>query len=631
MFREEEQRPMNAQFAVRVAVLSGIALVVFAVVFFRLWYLEVLSGDEYLAQSQSNQTREIPIQAQRGEILDANGRTLVGNRTALSLQVRPEQLPENIAARNEVLKNLADVVGMPYGKIKREIRQQSEILPANPVTLEADVNRDLIFYLQERKDMFPGITAGEVTVRKYPQGTLASHLFGYVREVTSEQLDEPQYEDLAPGDRIGADGLELQYDQVLRGRNGAVNVRVDALGDPRGRDLAEVKPKTGDNLVLSIDSKVQQAGEQALADGGLPGAFVAMDPSDGSIVAMGSGPNFDPSVFTPPVSSSQFDALNNDPAMPLFSRAIGGLYPTGSTFKPITATAALSEGVLGPDEIINDDGAFDLGDGNVLTNSDGQAYGAITVQQALRYSSNIFFYTVGARLETESNEGLQKWASDLGIGSATGVDLPGETQGLLPTPEWRNQLLKDELTDRPWSIGDNVNLAVGQGDLQTNPLQMAVAYSALANGGDIVRPHLASAATDPAGRTVEQFDPATRRSIDIPPEVRDVVLAGMHDAATAEGGTSVSLFGDFPVEVAGKTGTAQRPPNGLQSWYASMAPYPNPKLVVIATVENGGYGAESAAPIAKEIYEAYFKVSDKSSDDNAAVDATTEAAPGLAP
>ncbi len=442
MFRSEEQRPNNAQFAVRVAVLSGITLVVFAAVFFRLWYLQVLSGDEYLAQSKDNQVRTIPIQAPRGEIEDAKGRTLVANRTAVSLQVRPDELPENTQQRNQVLKELGKKADMPYDKIKKEIREQSAILPANPVTLKSDVDRELVFYLEERQDQFPGVTAGEVSVRRYPQGTMAAHMFGYVSEVSEEQLKEPQSEDLDPGDRIGTDGLELQYDSVLRGRSGSYRVQVDAMGTPQENQLAEIPPVTGNNLVLSLDSKVQKAGEEALASFGLPGGFVAMRIDDGAIVAMGSYPTFDPGVFTPPVETDQYKSLSENPDKPLYNRATSGLYPTGSTFKPITATAALNEGVLGVTEAIVDDGSYDLGGGLEVTNSGDGAYGSIAVQQALQFSSNVFFATVGDRLENETDEGLQKWASDLGIGSPTGVDLPGEAEGLLPTPEWRNDLLR---------------------------------------------------------------------------------------------------------------------------------------------------------------------------------------------
>jgi penicillin-binding protein 2 len=624
MFRSEEQRPMNAQFAVRIAVLSGIALVIFAAVFFRLWYLGVLSGEEYLAQSKDNQVRTIPIPAPRGDILDANGKTLVSSRTSISLQVRPDQLPEATSERNKVLKDVGKVAGIPYDKIKKEIRQQTLVLQANPVTLKSDVDPELVFHFAERKNQYPGVTAGEVSVRRYPREDLAAHLFGYVSEVSEEQLEEPQNRELAPGDRVGTDGLELTYDDVMRGRNGSIRVQVDAFGTPQEDDLAEIPPVAGDNLQLSLDVKLQKAGEEALAANGLPGGFVAMDANTGAILAMGSYPTFNPDVFTPPVETDQYKALGEDPAKPLYNRATSGLYPTGSTYKPITAIAALSEGVLGVDELIVDDGSYDLGGGLAVENSDGGAAGSIAVQQAMQVSSNVFFATVGAILENETDEGLQKWSRDLGIGTSTGIDLPGEADGLLPTPEWRNELYAEGLTDREWSVGDNINLALGQGDLQADPLQMAVAYAAIANGGSVVRPHLAAKVVDADGTTVTEFEPAPRRQLDIPPEAQSAVLAGMCDAAMAPGGTSYSVFGGFPVQIAGKTGTAERPPNGLQSWFASVAPCDAPDIVVVATVENGGYGAETAAPVAKSIYEEYFGVSADSPDDLEA--AATEAA-----
>ena len=616
MFRSDENRPMGVQFAGRVAFLSGLALFLFAAVFFRLWQVQVLSGAEYRAQSEDNQVRTIPIRAGRGEILDTKGRILVANRSAVSLQVRPDELPKNNEVANDELRRLGRVAEIPYPKIKREIHDQLKLLPANPVTLASDVPHDLVFYLEERQDQFPGVTAGEVSVRRYPRGDMAAQLFGFVREVDAKQLKDPLYEDLDPGDQIGADGLELQYDRYLRGRNGAYRVKVDAFGNPERQQLAEVQPETGDNLVLSIDTKVQKAGEAAMAAVGLPGGFVAMRVKDGAIVAMGSYPTFDPDVFTPPVDTKSYAALQDDPAMPLFNRAIAGLYPTGSTFKPITGIAAIADGAIGATETYYDDGSFDLGAGNEVTNADtgGAGYGALTMETALLHSSNVFFAEMGSRLENETDEGLQKWASDLGIGQSTGIDLPGEAAGLLPTPEWRNDLYSQDLTDRKWSVGDNINLAIGQGDLQADPLQMAVAYAAIANGGTIVRPHLAESIEDARGVAVSEFDPAPRRKLDIPVDARQAVLAGMHDAATAAGGTSVEVFGDFPIEVAGKTGTAQRPPNGLQSWYASVAPYGDPKYVVVTTVENGGYGAETAAPVAKAIYQALFEKELKGTD-----------------
>ncbi len=617
---------MSTQFAVRVAILSGIALVAFAVIFFRLWYLEVLSGEAYLDQSQNNRVREVAVRAARGEILDRNGRALVRNRTALSLQVQAEDLPELAPERNAVLEELAKVTEIPFQRIKREIRRQTKELPANPVTLEQDVDPDLVHFLRERQDLFPGISVEEVFVREYPRGQLAAHLFGYVNEVDGKQLAEPQYEALEPGDQLGAAGLELQYDSVLRGRNGANRVQVDALGNPRGRPLSEVPAETGNDLVTTLDLDIQEAGEQGLARFGKPGAFIAMDVNDGSILGMGSFPSFDPEVFTPPVAPSRYDGLFEDPDKPLANRAAQGQYPTGSTFKPVTALAALSEGALTTSEIIVDDGLYEL-DVLKLKNAGDAVYGPIALQQALKVSSDVYFYTVGDRAETQTDEGIQTWARRLGLGPATGLDLPYEAGGLIPTPAWRNELYQQAAdpdscggrerlfeegcyeTDRPWTTGDNVNLAIGQGDLVATPLQMAVAYAAIGNeNGDVVRPHLGGRVEDPLGRPVEDVDPAPRRSVEIDPEYRRVILAGLRDAANEPLGTSYKVFGRFPIEIAGKTGTVERQGQEDQSWYIAMAPYDDPQVVVLATVEGGGFGSDTAAPLVREILAAYYNL-----------------------
>lgn len=621
MFRDDDHAPTHSQFALRISVLGGFALLAFAVIFFRLWFVEVLSGEAYLKEAKANRVREIPIQAPRGRILDANGHVLVGNKTILALQVEPDELPRQREARNKELEKLAEIANMPYDKVKREIREQVKLLPASPVTLQQNVEADLVLYLRERQDEFPGVSAEQVFVRDYPEGSLGAQLLGFVSEVSPEQLDEPAYADLNPGDRVGATGLESQYDNILRGRNGAVRVQVDATGKPSGPEQSRIEPVTGDNLVLTLDEKVQRAGETALAGygAGNPGAFVAMNVDDGSILGMGSYPSYDPDVYTPPVSTKTIKALTDDDAQPLFNRAIQAGYPTGSTFKLITATAGLEEGLITPQEIVDDPGSYTVGD-QVFTNAGGaeNANGPVNLVDALRVSSDVYFYKLGAELENDTDEGLQKWAADYGFGSLTGVDLPGEGAGLLPTPDWRNALYdkaadpdscsgtkRDYLgcgeTDRKWSIGDNINLSVGQGDLSATPLQLAVAYAAIGNGGDVVRPHLADHAEDAAGQITQEIEPAPQRQIEIDPEVRSVIIEGLREAAMEPGGTSYPVFGGYPVEIAGKTGTAEKGLLPDQSWYAALAPADDPRYVVVTTIENGGFGAETAAPAAREI------------------------------
>ncbi|HEU4801610.1 MAG TPA: penicillin-binding protein 2 [Solirubrobacterales bacterium] len=624
MFRHDENAaPTHAQFAMRVAILGGIGIVAFAAIFFRLWFLEVLSGEAYLKEANANRVREIKIQAPRGEILDRAGRVLVDNKTVLSLQVRADELPHDKQARNKELKKLAGVANMPYDKIKQEIRQQTKELPANPVTLQQDVDKDLVYYLRERQDEFPGVTASQVYVRDYPNGTLGAQLFGYVSEIGPDQLKEPAYEGLEPGDRIGATGLEAQYDPILRGRNGAIRVQVDASGKPSGRELSRIEPEAGDNLKLTLDKKVQATGESALASSGLPGAFVAMNVRDGSILGLGSAPTFDPSVFTPPVKTDVIENLANDEENPLLDRAIQAGYPTGSTFKAVTGSAALEAGLVTPEHTFNDTGSFEFGD-YTWRNAGEAPNGVVDMVSALRVSSDVFFYDIGRMAndvyDETGQEIIQDWAKQLGFGALTGIDVPGEGAGLLPTPEWRDKLFKEASspnscggkkvlygvdgcyeTDRGWSVGDNMNLAVGQGDLQATPLQLATAYAAIGNGGEVVRPHLGMEAEDPSGAQTQAFEPAPRREVDLSGTTRSTIMEGLREAAMEPGGTSYPTFGGYPVDIAGKTGTAEKTNQEDQSWYAALAPADNPKFVVVFTIERGGFGAERAAPAACQV------------------------------
>ena len=610
MFLPDRVRtPNTSQFAVRVAVLSGVALAMFSIIFFRLWYLQVLSGDRYLEEAQNNRVREIQVQAPRGEILDRHGDVLVDNRTALALQVEAEELPPEREQRERVLRRVAELAGMELEQVRKEIREQTEELPASPVTLKREVDYPLVYYLQEHQAELPGVTVERVFVRRYEQGTLGAHIFGYVSEVSAEQLEEPRYQDLIPGDQVGQTGLEYEYDHLLRGQNGATRIQVDATGSPQGQALSSDEAVAGNNLRTTLDTNVQAAGEAALSQfGGLPGAFVAMDVQDGEILGLGSYPTFDPSIFTrPSLSPAVYERLSSEETgAPLSNRAIQGLYPTGSTFKAITAVAGLEEGLITPDTPVDDPGQITVG-GITFKNAGDAVNGTITLPTALQVSSDVYFYKLG--LEADDADGLpiQTWAENLGLGSATGIDLPAEVDGLIPTPEWRNELYENGDTDRPWSVGDSINLSVGQGDLQSNPLQMAVAYAAIANGGNIVRPHLAQLIEDPAGRVVQEFDPAPRGTVEIQERYRQSILDGLYSAAMEPGGTSYPVFGGYPVDIAGKTGTAER---GLyeedQSWYVALAPYPDPKVVVAVTIEEGGFGADAAAPAASQILGAYF-------------------------
>jgi penicillin-binding protein 2 len=382
---------------------------------------------------------------------------------------------------------------------------------------------------------------------------------------------------------------------------------VDALGTLKGRFPGR-EPKQGRDLRLTVDLDVQRVGQEAL--GGAKGAFVVMDVRNGEVRALGSTPSFDPNVFAKSIKQSDLDRLTSKAlGEPLNNRAIQGLYPTGSTFKLVTAVAALQGGVITPDTVQYDGGSIKVG-GVTFKNAGGVSHGAVALRKALSVSSDVFFYRLGLEMNGAGDGHLlQKWAGRLGLGRTTGIDLPAESEGLIPSPEWRNRLFKKKLTERPWSQGDNINLAVGQGDLQANPLQMAVAYAAIANGGHVIRPHLGQRIEDADGRPLQEFETPPKRRLKISPAHRQAIMDGLRQAASAPGGTSAEVFKGFPIPVAGKTGTAEK---GLgradQSWYVALAPYPNPRYVVAVTDEAGGFGAERAAPIARRILAALFDV-----------------------
>ena len=605
MFLRNDDLPRGSRLSLRIAVLGGFALALFAVLFFRLWNLQVLDGSQYLAEAQNNRTREYRVLAPRGEILARNGEPIVQNRTSLALLLNTAKLPADEAEAKAELAKLGNLAHMSLKKVRKTIAEQEEVAAGAPVTLRRDVGYDLIYYLEENKRRFPGVSVERVFVRSYPNSSEAAHVIGTVGEVTEEQLKEKRYSHLEPGEEVGQSGAEYAYDKYLRGQPGKTRVQVNAMGQPTpGGQLVQTSPTPGDDLVLTINPAVQKAGEAALAERGLPGAFISMNVHSGEILAMGSNPTYDPKVFTEQMTQAQVNELFRDPVLaPLTDRATESAYPTGSTYKVITALAALENGVITPNTTIVDNGYIERA-GQKFGNAGGTAYGALTLVPALQVSSDVFMYELGSRMWDKNY--LQEWSHKLGIGDSSGLDIPGESEGLVPSRGWRDQLFKEGNTERPWSEGDNIQLATGQGDLQTTPLQMAIAYAALGNGGTIVTPHVGKEIQDAAGRVLNEFEFTARRHVKIDPGSRQAILEGLHEAAQVEPGTAAGIFGGFPVPIAGKTGTAERPGHADQSWFISLAPYPNPNIVTAVTIEEGGFGAESAAPATLEMLEAYF-------------------------
>src|SRR5215208_487179 len=606
---ETEPERRTSPLALRISILSGLAIAIFAVLFLRLWYVQILSGDKYRNEANDNRIREIRVQAPRGDILDRNGKVLVANRTELAVEVSPEDLPASGPDRSRELHQLSTVTGMSMKEIRETLQDGDRAAAGGPVILKKGLGVDKVYYLRENQSSFPGVSVERVFTREYRNGTLAAHLFGNVGEVTAEQLKEPRYAGLHQGDTVGQSGIEYEYDRFLRGKPGTDRVQVDALGRPT--DQLRSKPaQAGNDVRLTVDEGLQSYAEGALGTFGLPGALVAMNAQNGEILALGSAPTFDPSIFTHPITQSQYHALTSRQTdAPLANRAIQGLYPTGPTFKPITATAALQNHLISPNKNINDTGSLKIDANQTLHNAGDAINGPINMSDALKVSSDIYFYSLGMKAKASKGGGMiQNWARQYGLGEKSGIDLPAEVDGLIPNPAWRNRLYQEHLTDRPWSVGDNINLAVGQGDLEADPLQMAVAYAALGNGGKVLTPHLGDDVESATGRVIEEIRPADRRQIHIAPMTRNTIMTGLTRAAMEPGGTSYPIFGHFPFAVPGKTGTAQRPNQPDQSWYIVLAPAKNPQIVVAVTLERGGFGADTAAPVAARILEHYFRL-----------------------
>jgi penicillin-binding protein 2 len=633
MYLDNERRPtLTPQLAVRVAIVGGIALAAFAIIFFRLWYLQVLSGDKYVAEAQNNQLREIKVQAPRGEIVDREGRVLVRNRVGYAVKLSPDRLPADEGERRELYRRLAKLLRMRPRVVERRVESQLDELPFSLATVKQDVRRETFMYIGERREDFPGVEIEPVFLREYPHREIGAHLFGHLGEASKEDLDDPQFEGVEMGDRIGKAGIEQEYDSILRGQNGATRVKVDALGNLKGR-LETEETVQGRQLRLALDLDVQRTGQAALAGGTGLGAFAVMDIHNGEVLGLGSNPSFDPNLFAEVVRESDYKALTaEDNGAPLTNRAVAGGYPTGSTFKLVTAVAALESGLITPDTVINDPGSLTVGN-VVFRNAGDVAHGSIALRPALTVSSDVFFYTLGRDMDSRGDgNALQHWARRLGIGRRTGIDLPEEGPGFVPSKRWRDSQWRKferckqrtnptalEISlgecgwqDRPWSTGDNVNLSVGQGDLAANPLQMAVAYAAIANGGRILRPRLGQRIENSAGQAVQNVKAPLARKLDIPAEHRQAILDGIRGAANDPGGTSTLVFEGFPIEIAGKTGTAEKGAGRAdQSWYVALAPWPDPKYVVAVTDEAGGFGAETAAPMARLILAQLFNVDEK--------------------
>jgi penicillin-binding protein 2 len=616
----------SAGFYFRIGVLGLLALTLFGLLALRLWSLQVIQGPKY-AQATSRQAfRSVELPGSRGAIVDARGRLVAANAGGVAVAADAAALGALDAhgrwwpswRGRRALRRLGRLTGTPVSVLMRRIQQAQFRSPYSQAVVLPRVPRALGFYLDEHSDVFPGFHVVAVPQRSYPQGSLGSEFLGLLGEISPEQLKRRRYRYDRAGQVIGQSGAEATYDRYLNGGLARARVLVDSRGRPIGPTRLVKVPPAPHGLQLTIDLRLQRAAERAIADGirfahaaghsdANAGAAVVINPRTGALYALASRPHFDQLRAARSPTYLRRLLSGSAPGDSLLDRATQGQYPAGSTFKPIVAEAALASGLITPYSTLPCTGSFQVGN-VVFHNVEAGINATLNLPQALSISCDTWFYRLGAQLYWRQVAGhldIQRWAHLLGLGHRTGIDVPGESAGIVPTPAWLRRTFTQPWA-RIWYEGYSVNLSIGQGYLAITPLQLAVAYSALANGGTVVRPHVGKAILAGDGRPVATLKFRPRRRLHLPglSAIRD----GLFAAAHSSGGTSAAIFGNFPVPVAGKTGTAQMPSGSDDSWYASWAPAYNPRVVVVVLIEHGGFGAEAAAPAAKEIYSSFFGV-----------------------
>jgi penicillin-binding protein 2 len=567
------------------------------VLLLRLWYLQILEGDRYLVLSTNNRLRVRPVEAPRGYILDRNGSILVENRPTFDLYV----IPEEVTNPGEVAATLAEILRTTPGEILSRLAEGHD-RPYQPLLLRKDLPEPTLVAVEERRLDLPGASLRVRPIRAYPSGGVAANLLGYVSEVSQAQLAKEEYGDFRPGENLGQAGVERRFDAFIRGVDGGEQVEVDA----RGRVLrlaSRTEPRSGSNVYLTLDRRLQEAAETAFA--GKKGSVVAINPTTGEILAMVSRPSYDPNLFAQRLSGEDWQRISGDPGHPLQNRAFQAQYPPGSIFKLIVAIAGLESGALTPDTRFYCPGSFHLGSVKFDCWKKG-GHGTQDLRGSLVNSCNVYYYQAGLRVGIEETV---KVARAFGLGEVPGLGLGDEVRGHLPNPQPRRR-------GQPgWSAGNTVVSSIGQGLVVTSPMQLLTMVAAIANGGTIYRPWALKKITTTSGEVLEEYAPEALRTLDLKPETLAFIRRAMLGVVDEGTGGRARVPG---VPIGGKTGTAQVVKKGEtkgqadlkdHAWFVSFAPVDNPKLAVVVLVENGGFGGQVAAPVAKAIYEAAFSSS----------------------
>jgi penicillin-binding protein 2 len=634
--RVREPYRLTPALALRVGILGAVALIAFGILFLRLWSLQVLSGDQYLNAAQNNQLRLVRVEAPRGPILDRHGRTIVSNVAGTAVQLWTGDMPKE--GRYALVQRLARVLRVDPMALAQDV-DEGLADPLTPIIVKTSVGEEQVNYLYEHQAEFPGVEIAQIYLRDYEYHALAAHVLGYVGQISAEELKRLRRDGYRGGDRIGKAGIEAAFDRYLRGKPGLAQIRVDSRGRPQSALELRQEASAGYALRLTIDIKLQRAAEEALRYGidlahqndnwaANGGAIVALDPRDGAVLAMASSPTYKPSIYVGRPDPRKLEPLLDEEAArransPGVNRATAGLYPPGSTWKPVTALAGMQEHVFSAYDSIQCTPVAYYGlDRQRFVNWNPFVNRPMILREALAESCDTYFYEIGYSFYQRGTEGrtrMQQWARRFGFGASTGLDIGGEADGLLPTPDWRWKTFESDW-DRAWNPGDSIQLAIGQKDLLVTPLQMASFYAMLANGGKVVTPYVVSNVEQPRAKgsprvVLRRFAPSPLRSAGVDPAALSAIRDGLYAATHSTSGTSSGVFGNYSVPVSGKTGTAEKvvqlpgyPADHLeeQSWWCGWGPSDDARVVVCALIENGGHGSTAAAPAALRVFEEFF-------------------------
>ncbi|WP_338061981.1 penicillin-binding protein 2 [Sporohalobacter salinus] len=603
---------MNNKFNQRLRYFGIIIIILFMILAGRLFYLQILSGEEYQKLANGNRIHVREIKAPRGKIKTKDGKILVSNRLAYTVSILPRKTNNKLETILERLSQFLDVeVSKLKAKVKKNVNNKS-------VVLKRDISQKELVILEENKNELPGVIINKVPVRDYVYGRLGSHILGYVGEISANQLK--RYKDLGyeVNDIIGKTGLELEYEQYLRGEDGKKQVEVNNLGQKK-QTLGIKQPTSGNDLILNIDFELQKIVQKHLEaelkklqneakkddrikEPPTGGAVIALNPNTGEVLALTSIPNYDLSLFSGGISSKDWKRLNNNPQRPLLNRAIGRAPPSGSVFKLVTGTAAIEELEVTADSEFYDPGYYQVGDvkfKNWLTGGQGR----LDFIDAIAFSNNTVFYKLGHQLYKKDKTLLQKYARKYRLGKKTGVDLPNEKKGLVPGPSWRKENFTKQI-NQIWLPGYTINLSIGQGNLKTTPIQLVNLVSTIANKGTIYAPQIVDRIVNHQGQIIKDFEPKVMNELSISDSTFEILQAGMEGVTTI--GTAGSIFGDLPFAVAGKTGTAQTSSNrSNHAWFAGYAPVDNPQISIVVFIEYGS-SSGNTLPVARQIFEDYL-------------------------